>query len=173
MGIENFAVPGVIGIIILAALIKKVPVFDVFLEGAKDGLDTAISILPALVALIVSVGIFKASGALDMLCFALTPIANLIMVPAEVIPLTLLRPISGSGALVVFTDIIETFGPDSYIGKVASVIQGSTETTVYTIAVYYGATKVRDSRYNLPASLTADIVGFIMSGVAVRLMIGD
>jgi spore maturation protein B len=119
----------------------------------------------------VGVGVLRASGALDMLSFALTPVAALLGIPREVLPLTLMRPITGSGALAVFTDIIRIHGPDSPVGRVASVIQGSTETTFYTIAVYYGATRVRRTRQNLPACLTADLVGFVMSAAAVRLLL--
>ena len=105
MSIESFAVPGVIGIVVLVALARGVPVFDVFIGGAGEGLQTAVKILPSLVALIVSVGIFKASGALDMICLALEPVAALLSVPSEVIPLTLLRPISGSGRLWSLTTL--------------------------------------------------------------------
>ncbi len=170
MTISNMIVPSIISVIIVFGLIKEVDVFNTFLEGAKEGLRIAINILPTLVALMTCVGMFKASGALDILSHALSPLANLLTLPKEVIPLALLRPISGSGAMVLFTDLLATHGPDSYVGRVASVIQGSSETTFYTIAVYYGAVKIEKTRHTLPASLTADLMGFIMSAIMVRMV---
>lgn len=172
MSIGNYVIPLVMAIIIGYGIYKEVPIFDCFLEGAKEGLGTAVGILPALVALITCVGMFKASGGLDILTWALSPVARLIGMPQELIPLAILRPISGSGALAIFNDILNTFGPDSYIGRVASVLEGSTETTFYTIAVYYGAIGISKTKHTLPASLTADFVGFIMSAVTVRLVFG-
>ena len=116
---------------------------------------------------------FKASGALDVLSWGLGPLAEGLGLPREVIPLALLRPISGSGAMVLFNDILATYGPDSFIGRVASVMEGSTETTFYTIAVYYGATKVHRTRHTLPSALSADLAGIIMSAVAVRMFLGS
>ena len=165
--ISQYILPVAIVLIVGYGASKKVPVFDCFLEGAKDGLTTSAQILPALIALITAVGMFKSSGALDLVTYALRPVANLLHLPQEVIPLAILRPISGSGALVIFQDILQQYGPDSFIGRVASVMQGSTETTFYTIAVYYGATKVQKTRHTLPSALTADIVGFFMSALAV------
>ncbi|MDD3193247.1 MAG: spore maturation protein [Oscillospiraceae bacterium] len=169
--ISNYILPIVIVFIVGYGFIKKVPVFDCFLAGAKEGLATSAQILPALVALITAVGMFKASGALDILTYALRPVARFLRLPQEVIPLAILRPISGSGALVIFQDILQQYGPDSFAGRVASVMQGSTETTFYTIAVYYGATKVQKTRHTLPSALTADLVGFFMSALAVRLLL--
>jgi spore maturation protein B len=155
--------------IILYGLIKKVDIFECFLEGAKEGLGTSVSILPALVALMTCVGMFKASGVLDILTYALSPVAELLRMPKEIIPLAILRPISGSGAMVIFNNILAEFGPDSYIGRVASVLEGSSETTFYTIAVYYGAIKLTKTRHTLAASLTADLTGFVMSALMVTL----
>ncbi|WP_262398117.1 spore maturation protein [Zongyangia hominis] len=145
--------------------------FDVFIEGAKEGFGTAATVLPALIGLMTAIGMFKASGALDMLTAALRPVASLAQVPPEVVPLAIVRPISGSGALAVFQDILKTYGPDSLIGQVASVMQGSTETTFYTIAVYYGVTKVSRTRHTLVSSLTGDLTGFLMSALTVQLML--
>jgi spore maturation protein B len=155
--------------IIIYGLIKKVDIFECFLEGAKEGLGTSVSILPALVALMTCVGMFKASGVLDILTYALSPVAELLRMPKEIIPLAILRPISGSGAMVIFNNILAEFGPDSYIGRVASVLEGSSETTFYTIAVYYGAIKLTKTRHTLAASLTADLTGFVMSALMVTL----
>lgn len=130
------------------------------------------SITPALICLLTAVAMFKASGALDVLSWGLSPLAQAVGLPGEVIPLALLRPISGSGAMVLFNDLLAVYGPDSFIGRVASVMEGSTETTFYTIAVYYGATHVTRTRHTLPSALSADLAGILMSGVAVRLFLG-
>ncbi len=169
-GISDWAIPCVLFAIVLHGYLHSVNVFEVFLTGAREGLRTAAEILPALVALIASVGVFKASGALDLLTAALSPAMRLLGLPAEVLPLALLRPVSGSGAMVIFTELLSRYGPDSTIGRIASVLEGSTETTFYTIAVYFGAAGIRKTRHTAPAAVTADLVGFVMSGIAVRLL---
>ena len=171
--ISHFIGPVIIGGIFLYGLCRGVNTFDAFLEGAAEGLRTAASIAPALVCLLTAVAMFKASGALDVLSWAAAPLAEAVGLPREIIPLALLRPISGSGAMVLFNDILQTYGPDSFIGRVASVLEGSTETTFYTIAVYYGATRVTRTRQTLPAALSADLAGMIMSVFAVRLFLGS
>lgn len=172
MTLDNMIIPVIICGILAYGLYRNIDVFGVFLEGAKEGLQTAVDILPALVALMTCVGMFKASGALDILTYALDPLAELLKLPAEAIPLAILRPISGSGALAIFEHVLESFGPDSYIGRVASVMMGSSETTFYTIAVYFGAIKISKIRHTLPASLTADLTGFLMSAWIVRIFFG-
>lgn len=172
MRVSDLVIPLVLAGILIYGLTQKVDVFDAFLDGAKEGLKTAVNILPALVALMTCVGMFKASGALDMMVQLFEPVSRVLLLPKEVVPLAILRPISGSGAMVIFNDILATYGPDSFIGRVASVIEGSSETTFYTIAVYYGAIKITDTRHTLSASLTADLVGFVMSAVAVRMLFG-
>ena len=141
--INHFIVPVIIGGIFLYGIYRGVNTFDAFLAGAKEGLSTVVSITPALICLLTAVAMFKASGALDVLSWGLGPLAEGLGLPREVIPLALLRPISGSGAMVLFNDILATYGPDSFIGRVASVMEGSTETTFYTIAVYFGAAGVK------------------------------
>lgn len=167
--VSSWSIPIVIGVIVLWGWLSGINVFDAFLKGARSGLGVAFRIIPALVALITAVGVFKASGALDLLTHALNPVTSAVGIPAEVVPLALLRPISGSGALVIFNDILSRFGPDSMVGRIASVMQGSTETTFYTIAVYFGATSIRRTRHTVPASVLADITGFIMSALCVRI----
>ena len=167
--ISHYILPVVIVIIVGYGLIKRVPVFDCFLEGAKEGLTASVQILPALIALITAVGMFKASGALDIFTYALRPFANLLHLPQEVIPLAILRPISGSGALVIFQDILQQYGPDSFVGQVASVMQGSTETTFYTIAVYYGAVGIKNTRHTVFAAMAGDFAGLAAASLAVRL----
>ena len=170
--LSHFIVPVLIGGIFLYGLWRGVDTFGAFLAGAEEGLRTAVSILPALVCLMTAVAMFKASGALDVLSWAAGPLADALGIPREILPLALLRPISGSGAMVLFNDILALYGPDSFIGRVASVLEGSTETTFYTIAVYYGATRVRRTRQTLPAALSADLAGMVMSVFAVRLFLG-
>lgn len=172
MTLDNMIIPAVMCGILVYSLSRGVDIFNVFLDGAKEGLKTGISVLPALVALMTCVGMFKASGALDYLTLAALPFSTLIGLPAELIPLAVLRPISGSGAMVIYKGILDAFGPDSYIGRIASVMEGSSETTFYTIAVYYGATKVIKTRQTLPAALTADVTGVIMSAIMVRIVFG-
>lgn len=165
--ISDYIIPvAVLGILVFG-LKKGVNVFELFLDGAKEGLGVSIGILPALIGLMTCVGMFKASGGLDVITHLLSPLTEQVMFPGEVIPLALLRPISGSGALVVFEDILKTYGPDSFIGRVASVLQGSTETTFYTIAVYYSAAQITRTRHTLVCALTADMVGFLMSSITI------
>lgn len=163
-------IPLVMGGILLYGLLHKADIFGSFLDGAKDGLMVSLRILPALVALMTAVGMFRASGALDVLTWLLSPLAAVLRLPQEVLPLALLRPISGSGSMAVLQDILHHYGADSVAGRVASVMQGSTETTFYTIAVYYGATKVKQTRHTLPCALAGDFTGFVMSALMVRLL---
>lgn len=168
--ITSYLIPLIIAGILLYGIFRGVDVFSVFLEGAREGLQTSVSILPALIALMTCVGMFKASGGLDVLVWALSPLARAVHAPEELIPLALLRPISGSGALVVFEDVLRSFGADSSIGRTASVMMGSTETTFYTLAVYYGAARIQRTRHTLVCSLSADLTGFIMSSVLISLL---
>ncbi len=167
--ISSLILPLVVVGILIFALTKKINIFEAFIEGAKAGVQTSFSILPALVALMVAIGVFKSSGAVDILAFALSPITSLINMPKEVIPLVLLRPISGSGAMAVTEGILKSVGADSFAGRVASVMQGSTETTFYTIAVYFSAVGISKTSYALPCALVGDFVGYIVSVLAVRL----
>ena len=167
------ALPVIVGLIVLFGFFKGVDVFDSFLAGAKEGLHTSMNLLPTLIGLIMAVTMVRASGLLDLLCALAEPLTQAVGVSPELAPLAVLRPISGSGAMVLFNDILATYGPDSFIGRVASVMEGSTETTFYTIAVYYGATKVHQTRHTLPSALSADLAGNIMSAVAVRMFLGS
>ena len=167
------ALPVIVGLIVLFGFFKGVDVFDSFLAGAKEGLHISMNLLPTLIGLIMAVTMVRASGLLDLLCALAEPLTQAVGVSPELAPLAVLRPISGSGAMVLFNDILATYGPDSFIGRVASVMEGSTETTFYTIAVYYGATKVHRTRHTLPSALSADLAGIIMSAVAVRMFLGS
>ena len=169
MRLTDFIIPSVIALIFMYGLIKKVDIFDEFLEGAKENLKVGISILPALIALMTAIGMVNASGLLKLLTDLAEPVTTFLGFPSECVPLALIRPISGSGALAVYENILSNNGPDGFVGRVASVMLGSTETTFYTIAVYYSVTKIKKTRHTLVASLAGDLTGFIVSALVVRL----
>jgi spore maturation protein B len=172
MNYTDFLIPGVIAVIIAVGLIKKVDVFGEFVDGASEALKSGMSVLPALVALMTAIGMFRASGALGAITAFLSPAARALGFPPEVLPLALIRPISGSGAIAVFDSILTEVSPDSFAGRVASVIMGASETTFYTIAVYFGAAKIKKPRNALCASLTADFTAFVVSAVTVTIFMG-
>jgi len=149
-------------------LYRRVDVFEAITVGASEGLGTVVKIFPNLVCLLTAVYMLRASGAMEAFAGLLAPLFDLLGLPAETLPLMVIRPISGSGALAIGADIIETHGPDSLIGRVAAVMLGSTETTFYTIAIYFGAVGIRKTRYAIPAALLADFVGFVVAALAVR-----
>ncbi len=157
---------------VLYGLFKKVDVFNTFIEGAKENILVGFDILPTLVALMLAVSMLRASGALNALTSLISPITSFLGLPAECVPLALMRPVSGSGALSLLEGILSEHSPDSYIGRVASVLLGSTETTFYTIAVYFGATKVKKTRHTLLSALAGDFAAFILSALTVRLFLG-
>lgn len=156
----------------LWGLYKRVDLWDALTQGAGDGLGVLLRIVPALIGLLTAVYMLRASGALELLGQALEPVLCAVGIPPETIGLLLVRPVSGSAALGVGADLIGTYGPDSLIGRTAAVMLGSTETTFYTVAVYFGAAKVGKSRYAIPAALCADIAGFIAASWSVRVMFG-
>ncbi|MEG0894366.1 MAG: spore maturation protein [Oscillospiraceae bacterium] len=162
----SYVIPLFMIFVVLYGVFHKVDVFKEFLEGAKEGIKTSFAVLPALIALVTCVGMFKASGGLDLFSFALkNP-----FIPQEIIPLALLRPISGSGALVIFEDILRCNGPDSFIGRLASVLMGSTETTFYTIAIYYGSVGINKTRHTVICGLIADITSFIAAIIICNIV---
>ncbi len=161
--LSNLAMPAVILLIVFYGLKSKTKVFDLFLDGAKEGLELTISIFPTLIGLFVAIGALRTSGIIDMITNVISPLLNIIHFPSELMPLAILRPISGSSSIAVATDIMQKFGVDSLIGKMASVIMGSTETTIYTIAIYTSCIKVKKTRNVLVAALIADIVGMLVS----------
>ena len=169
--ISNIAMPLMILLIIYYGLKEKIKVFDVFLEGAKDGINMVVKIFPTLIGLFVAIGALRSSGILDLIIKIISPVLNILHVPSEIMPLALLRPISGSASMAVATDIMKSYGVDSFIGILAAVIMGSTETTIYTIAVYTGCVKVKNTRFVLAAALIADFVGVIASVVICKLML--
>ena len=151
---------------------RRVDVYDALLRGAGEGLEVLLHIIPALIALMTAVSMLRASGALELAAQGLAPLLDWVGIPAQLLPLMLVRPISGSAALGVGADLIASWGPDSYVGRVAAVMLGSTETTFYTIAVYFGAVGVSKTRYAIPAALCADLTGFLAAAWAVRLCFG-
>ncbi len=160
--------PAVILIILGFGLYRRVDVFNAFLAGAQSGLKTLFGILPALVGLIVAITMFRTSGALAWITGLLSPLTTLLHIPPEIMPLALLRPVSGSGALAIVNDLLASAGPDSLVGRIASVVMGSTETTFYTLAVYYGAAHIHKTRHTVPAALLADLTG-LLAGVYICL----
>ncbi|MCM3698213.1 spore maturation protein [Paenibacillus macerans] len=161
-----------IAFIPLYAYFKKVPVYESFVDGAKDGFSTAIGIIPHLVGMMVAISVFRASGALDMLVGWMAPLLTRLNVPPEVLPLGFLRPLTGTGSLAFTTDLIKTYGPDSMIGRIASTIQGSTDTTLYVLTVYFGAVGIKNGRYALKVGLFSDVVGFVAAIVVCVLLFG-
>lgn len=168
--ISAWAIPVMIAFIPLYASFKKVPVYESFVDGAKDGFSTAIGIIPHLVGMMVAISVFRASGALEFFTGWLSPLLARLSVPSEVLPLGILRPLTGTGSLAFTTDLIKTYGPDSMIGRIASTIQGSTDTTLYVLTVYFGAVGIRNGRYALKVGLFSDIVGFV-AAIAVCLLL--
>lgn len=170
--ITALIVPLIMTFVMLIGLIKRIDVFSVFCEGAAEGLRTCADILPALVLLLVCIGMLETSGAVEALTRLLTPICAAVGFPAECVPMVLLRPFSGSGAIAIYNEIASANGADSFAGRVASVLLGSSETTFYTIAVYFSAVKVKKTRYAVPAALTSDITSWLVCGLVVMLFFG-
>jgi len=168
--VSNLAMPMIILLIVIYGLKEKNKVFDTFLEGAKEGIETTLSIFPTLIGLFVAIGALRSSGILELIAQLANPILNLVQFPSELMPLALLRPVSGSSSIAVATDIMKNCGVDSLLGMMASTIMGSTETTLYTIAVYTSCVKIKKTRFILVAALIADVVGILTSVVVCRIM---
>lgn len=167
---SDYLIPLLLAGAALYALCRRVDVFSALTTGAGEGLSVVLRILPPLVALLTAVYMLRASGALELLTELLTPVLTFLGIPPETVGLLLIRPVSGSGALAVGSDIMQTYGPDSTIGRTAAVMLGSTETTFYTVAVYYGAAGIRRTRHTIPAALAADITGFLAAAWTVQWM---
>lgn len=161
--ISLFFIPGIITLVIFFGIFKKAPVYDLFIEGTKDGLKTAMEILPFIIAIFIGIEALVSSGAMEFLENLLGPVFQLLGIPKELISLVLLRPVSGSGSLVLVEKIISQYGPDSFIGRSASVMVGSCETIFYVLAVYFGATSVKKIRHSLSAGMIGYIVGILAS----------
>lgn len=171
--VSRWAIPALLFIIPLYAYCKKVSVYEVFVEGAQEGLTTAFKILPFLVGMLVAIGVFRASGAMGYLIKFLFPLTNFLGIPGEILPLAVMRPLSGSGALGITAELIHQFGPDSFIGRLASTMQGSTDTTFYVLTVYFGSVGIIKYRYAVTVGLIADITSFLASVLICRLYFGS
>ena len=168
--ISLYALPVIILTILTIGLIKKVPVYEEFIEGAKDGFKVSISIIPYLIAIIVGISMFRASGAMESLAAFLSPVLDKFSVPAESLPMMITRSLSGSATLGLFSDIAHKLGPDSYATKLCAVIAGSSETTFYVLAVYFGAIGITKYRYALAVGLIADAIGIFAAVLVCRLV---
>ena len=172
MSLSTLVVPVILCFTACFAMRRRVDVYSALTKGAEEGLTVLLHILPSLIGLLTAVYMFRASGAMEFLAALLSPALEKLGIPPETAPLLFIRPISGSGALAVGSEIMETYGADSYIGRVAAVMLGSSETTFYTIDIYYGSAGIVKTRYTIPAALCADLVMFWASAFAVRLLMG-
>ncbi|WP_407675745.1 spore maturation protein [Peribacillus saganii] len=165
-------IPIMICFILIYGTFKKVPTYESFVEGGKEGITISFSIIPFLVGMLVAISVFRASGALDFFVGLLRPLLEMIGVPAEILPLAIIRPISGSAALALTSDLISVHGPDSFIGRLAATIQGSTDTTFYVLTVYFGAVGIKKMGDAVKVGLLADLVGIIAAIVVVIMIFG-
>ena len=163
--------PGLVFGMLLVGVLAKVKVYEAFVQGAKEGFDLAVMIIPYLVAILASIGMLRASGGLDVIVGWVAGFTSAFGLPAEALPLALLRPLSGSGAYGITAELVQTHGPDGYIGQLVSTMNGSTETTFYVLAVYFGSVGVSRLRHAVPVGLAADITGVIASVMAVKLLL--
>lgn len=163
-------IPIIVFIVVTYGIFKRVKVYECFVEGAKEGIGICIKIFPYLLAMIIAVGVFRESKALDYFIALVRPVVEIIGLPPEVVPLVLVKPLSGSGALGIFAETLSKFGPDSYIGRVSSIIMGSTETIFYTLTVYFGAVGIKKIRHTLWAAIMADMSAIIAAVVVTRIM---
>ena len=167
--IGEWVLPLMVVSIVVFGLYKKVRVFDCFMEGAKKGLKTVYDLLPTITGLVVAVTMLKQSGGMELIAKAFSPVAALLGVPEDTVPMALLSPISGGGSLSLFESVLKSDGPDSFLGQVASVLMGSTYTTLYAVTVYYAAVGIKNTRHTLYAGLAADFASFVLSPLFVRL----
>jgi len=165
--ISKWAIPVLLVFIPLIGMIRKVKVYDVFIDGAKEGFDVAVKIIPFLVGILVAIGMFRASGAMDLLTAAMKPIMDATGFPAELVPLAILRTLTGSGSLAFTTDLVKNHGADSVIGRMAATMYGSSETTFFVLAVYFGAVQVKKTRHAVPAALIGDLVAAVATVAVV------
>ena len=172
MDFSAYLIPLLLAFVAIFGVSRQVDVYSALSQGAEEGLRILLRILPALVGLLTAVHMLRASGATEVLETALAPILTRLGIPPETAALLVIRPVSGSGALAIGSELMAAHGPDSYIGRVAAVMLGSTETTFYTIAVYFGSAGIRRTRYAIPAALAADLAGFIAAAFTVRLFFG-
>ncbi|MHB8172589.1 MAG: spore maturation protein [Thermincolia bacterium] len=169
---SRWIIPALLLVIPAVAWLKKVKVYETFVEGAEEGFTTAIKIIPYLAAMLIAISIFRASGAMDMVVGWFAPLTRLLGIPGEVLPLAIMRPLSGSGALGLSAELIKTHGPDSFIGRLASTMQGSSDTTFYVLTLYFGSVGIKKYRYSLYTGLLADVTSFLASVYIVIKIFG-
>lgn len=167
--ISNLIIPIIVIFILIYGLYKKTPIYDEFINGASETFQMIIKLFPCLVAMILGINIFLKSGVLNLIYKLINPLFELIKIPVQVLPMMIMRPISGSSTLAILNNLFLDYGPDSLIGRIASVIQGSTETTLYVITLYFGSVGIKKIKYALYAGLFADLVGIIASVIIVKL----
>jgi len=166
----KWAIPAILFTITLLAFVRRVNVYEVFIQGAQEGFMTAIKTIPFLVAMFVAISVFRASGAMELFAGLVSPVTEKFGIPAEILPLGIMRPLSGGGALGITAELIKTYGPDSFIGRLASTLQGSTDTTFFVLTLYFGSVGVTRYRYAIYTGLSADITGFIASVVICNIV---
>ncbi len=170
--ISIVAIPAIVLFVVIFGAIKKVKIYEAFVEGAKEGFNVGVRIIPFLVAILVAIGIFRAGGAMEILSALLAPATRLIGMPPEALPMAIIRPLSGSGSLGVMSEIFKSHGPDSLIGRMVSVMMGSSETTFYVLAVYFGSVSITRTRQAVPAGIIADLTALLASVWLVNLIFG-
>lgn len=170
--VSTWMIPLIILLVLIVGTIKQVPTYETFVEGGKEGIKMAVSLIPFLLGMMVAIAIFRASGAMGAVVGVFSPLLQLVGVPSDIVPLALVRPISGTAALGMTTEIIGTHGPDSFLGRLASTMQGSTDTTLYIITVYFGAVGIKRMGDALKVGLIADFIGIIASIIVVSIVFG-
>lgn len=170
--LSNWAIPLLVFGICAIGLWRKVNIYDAFIEGAAQGFKLAVDLIPYFLAMMVAINIFQSSGAMTIVSILLKPLTMMLGIPSEVLPLAILRPLSGGGALGVATELIHTYGPDSFIGRLASTMQGTSDTTFFVLTLYFGSVGIKNYRYALALGLTADVITFLASVFFVQLFFG-
>ena len=170
--ISIWVVPGLILLALLYAYFRKVKLFETFVEGAKEGFGMSVRLIPFLVGMMVAIGLFRDSGAMEFFTRLLEPLIQFLGIPAEILPLAFMRPVSGSSALAITAEIMNTFGADSLLGRMAATMQGSTDTTLFVLTVYFGAVGIKKTRYALAVGLMADAAGILTAIFICNLVFG-
>ena len=167
----NYIMPAFAAVIIVFAMVRRVPVFDVFIKGVREGAMTLYQIAPTLLGLVFAVSLLRASGAMEVFCRVISPVADAVGFPTEVVPMALLRPVSGGGSTALLVSVFEENGPDSFAGRVASVLAGSSETTFFATTMYFGSIGIKKIRHTLAAAIAADLTAMILSAFLVRALL--
>lgn len=166
----NFFIPSIVLVVIIYGIYKKIDIYDVFLEGVKEGLQMILKIFPTMFAMVVAIDVLVKSNIINDMTKIIEPVLSLIHFPKELLSLAIMRPISGSSSLIMMNDLLRTHGPDSYIGRIASVLQGSTDTTIYILSLYFSSVGIKKTRYALFVGLMADLCAIILSVIVIQLL---